>query len=119
MNGQSVERLMDIILQMKINLVHINDTLLQQTYEIREQLGFVFEEEKGTLERCLTEIDEKLQQCSTLIADYQTRHAKLSAMRERLVQLGVEPSGLPPLLPSETVENIIAGRLLGLEEGRV
>jgi len=41
-------------------------------------------------------------------------------MREKLVQLGAEPSVLPPLLPSETVENIIAWRLRGLkEEGRV
>lgn len=120
MNGQSVERLMDIILQMKINLAHINETLLQQNYEIREQLGLVFEEEKATLDNCLTTIDEKLQQCSTLILDYQRRHAELTAMREKLVQLGAEPSALPPLLPSETVEHIIAWRLRGLkDEGRL
>lgn len=120
MNGQSVDRLMDIILQMKINLAHINETLAQQTYEIREQLGLVFDEEKETLERCLGTIDEKLQQCSTLIADYQRRHAKLSAMREKLVQLGAESSTLPPLMPSDTVENVIAWRLRKLsEEGRL
>jgi hypothetical protein len=120
MNGQSVERLMDIILQMKINLAHINETLVQQTYEIREQLGLVFDEEKGTLERCLMTIDEKLEQCSTLIADYRRRHAELSAMRDKLVQLGAEPSVLPPVLPSETVENIIAWRLRALkDEGRL
>jgi len=120
MNGQSVERLMDIILQMKINLAHINETLVQQTYEIREQLGLVFDEEKGTLERCLGTIDEKLQQCSTLIADYQRRHSELSAMRDKLVQLGAEPGGLPPLLPSESVESIISWRLHTLrEEGRL
>jgi hypothetical protein len=120
MNGQSVERLMDIILQMKINLAHINETLVQQTYEIREQLGLVFEEEKETLDRCLSTIDAKLQECATLIADYKRRHAELSAMRDKLVQLGAEPSALPPLLPSETLENIIAWRLQGLkEEGRL
>ncbi len=120
MNGQSVERLMDIILQMKINLAHINETLIQQTYEIREQLGLVFEEEKGTLERCLITIDEKLQHCSALIVDYQRRHAELSVMRQKLVQLGAEPSLLPPLLPSETIENIIVWRLRGFkEDGRV
>ena len=120
MNGQSVERLMDIILQMKINLAHINDTLAQQTYEIREQLGLVFDDEKGALERCLSSIDERLQQCSTLIVDYHRRHAELSAMRAKLVQLGAEPSLLPPVLPSETIENIIIWRLLGLkEDGRL
>ena len=119
MNGQSVERLMDIILQMKINLAHVNETLVQQTYEIREQLGLVFDEEKVTLERCLGTIDERLQQCSALIADYQRRHAELSAMREKLVQLGAEPSGLPPLLPGDSVESIIHWRLRALkDEGR-
>jgi hypothetical protein len=44
MKEQSVERLMDIILQMKINFAHVNETLLQQTYEIRQQLGDVFDE---------------------------------------------------------------------------
>jgi hypothetical protein len=120
MNGQSVERLMDIILQMKINLAHINETLAQQTDEIREQLGLVFGEEKATLERSLGTIDEKLQQCSTLIADYQRRHTELSSMREKLVQRGAEPSPLPPVLPREPVENIKAWRLRGLrDEGRL
>lgn len=120
MNGQSVERLMDIILQMKINLAHINDTLVQQTYEIREQLGMVFDEEQRSLERCLNTIDEKLQVCSNLIGDYQRRHTELSAMRDKLVLLGAEPSLLPPLLPSQEIEDIIAWRVRGLrEEGRL
>ena len=48
MSGQSVERLMDVILQMRINLAHVTETLHQQTFEIREQLGAVFEEEKAS-----------------------------------------------------------------------
>lgn len=120
MNGQSVERLMDIILQMKINLAHINQTLVQQTYEIREQLALVFDEEQRTLQRCLETIDGKLQECSMLVDDYQRRHAELSAMRDKLVQLGAEPSSLPPLPPGETFENIIVWRLRGLQdEGRL
>lgn len=111
---------MDIILQMKINLAHINETLAQQTYEIREQLDLVFDEQKGTLDSCLVIIDEKLQQCSTLIVDYQRRHAELSVMRQKLVQLGAEPGLLPPPPPGETIENIIVWRLRGLqEEGRL
>ena len=60
MNGQSMERLMDVVLQMKINLAHINDTLHQQSFEIRQQVGAVFEEERKSLERCLDGIDETL-----------------------------------------------------------
>ena len=111
-----MERLMDIILQMKINLAHVNETLLQQTYEIREQLGEVFDDEKRGLERCLNAIDEQLEECSISIRDYQRLHASLTAMREKLVQLGSEPGALPPALPAGTVESIIAWRLRGLKE---
>ena len=38
MSGQSVDRLMDVVLQMRINLSHITETLHQQTCEIRQQL---------------------------------------------------------------------------------
>ena len=120
MNGESVERLMEIILQMKINLAHINETLHQQTYEIREQLGTVFEEEKQALERCLNSIDDKLKECSTNVDEYQRLYASLATMREKLVQLGAEPSALPPAMPVDNVEGIIAWRLRVLKgQGKV
>ena len=46
MDGESVQRLMDIVLQMKINLSHVTETLSQQSHEIQEQLGKIFEQEK-------------------------------------------------------------------------
>jgi hypothetical protein len=116
MNGQSVDRLMDIILQMKINLGHISQTLQQQTFEIREQLGLVFDEERRTLERYLSIIDEKLTDCSKCISDYQRLHAGLTAMHEKLVQLGAEPGSMPQGLPADSVESIIAWRLGELKE---
>ncbi len=99
MNGESVERLMEIILQMKINLAHINETLHQQTYEIREQLS----------------IDDKLKECSTNVDEYQRLYASLATMREKLVQLGAEPSALPTPMPADNVEGIIAWRLRELK----
>lgn len=110
MDGQSVERLMDVILQMKINLVHINETLHQQSYEIREQVGAVFEEERKSLERCLVGIDEKLKECAVCVEDYRRLHATLSGMREKLIQLGAEPSALPMALPGDQVEDVIVWR---------
>ena len=121
MNGQSVERLMEIILQMRINLAHINETLHQQTFEIREQLGFFFEEEKQALERCLNGIDEKLKDCSAAIGDYQRRRTELVTMREKLIQLGADPKALP-FAPSDggDTESIIAWRLRELKaQGRI
>jgi predicted anti-sigma-YlaC factor YlaD len=120
MNGESVERLMEIILQMKINLAHINETLHQQTYEIRQQLGMVFEEEKQALERCLNSIDDKLKECSACADEYQRLYTNLSNMRRKLVQLGAEPSTLPPAMPVDGIEGIIAWRLRELkEQGKV
>lgn len=116
MSGQSVERLMDIILQMRINLAHITETLQQQTFEIRQQLDAVFEEEKQALERCLSAIDQKLEECSTSVNEYQRLHAKLGSMREKLVQLGADPSMLPPALPPENLADIINWRLHELKE---
>jgi hypothetical protein len=116
MSGESLERLMEVILQMRINLAHITETLHQQTYEMREQLGVVFEEEKHALEGCLDGIDEKLKECSACVAEYQRLYASLSNMRQRLVQLGAEPSTLPPPIPTNNVEDVIAWRVRELKE---
>ena len=107
---------MEIILQMRINLAHINETLHQQTFEIRQQLCLVFEDEKQALERCLNSIDEKLRECSASVEEYRQRRASLINMRERLVQLGAEPSVLPMALPEDHAEGIIAWRLRELEK---
>ena len=41
-------------------------------------------------------------------------------MRDKLIQLGAEPSGLPPLLHGESIEDIMAWRVRGLrDEGRL
>jgi uncharacterized protein YukE len=115
MNGQSMERLMDVVLQMKINLAHINDTLHQQSYEIREQVAAVFEEERRSLERSLGGIDEKLQACAGFVNDYQQLHATLTNMRAKLIQLGAEPSELPSALPGERIEDVIIWRVRELQ----
>jgi hypothetical protein len=111
MSGQSVERLMEIVLQMRINLTHVTETLYEQTSEIREQLGAVFDEEKHSLEVCLQALDQKLEECSVCIADYRRLHLKLTNMHHKLVQLGAQPNGLPPPLPVQSIEEIIAWRL--------
>jgi division protein CdvB (Snf7/Vps24/ESCRT-III family) len=116
MNGESLERLMEVILQMRINLAHITETLHQQTYEMREQLSAVFEEEKHALEKCLDGVDDKLKECSASLDEYQRLYASLSSMRQKLVQLGAEPSSLPPPIPVNNVEGIIAWRLRELKE---
>jgi len=116
MDGQSVERLMDIILQMRMNLGHINETLQQQTYEIHQQLNGVFEEQKRSLEKSLSVIDSKLQECSASMQDCQRLSGSLAAMREKLVQLGGDPSAMPALLGMEPVDEVLTARLRRLKE---
>jgi len=115
MNGQSIERLMDVVLQMKINLSHINDTLHQQSFEIRQQVDAVFEEERQSLERCLGVIDEKLKECAGYVNDYQHLHTTLTGMRAKLIQLGAEPSAIPAALPGESIEDVILWRVRELK----
>lgn len=111
---------MEIILQMRINLAHINETLHQQTFEIREQLGFVFDEEKQALERCLSGIDDKLRDCSAAVEEYQRHREGLVAMREKLIQLGADPKALPIALPEGNAESVIAWRLRELKaQGKI
>ncbi len=102
---------MDIILQMRMNLGHINETLQQQTFEIRQQLGAVFEEQKRGLEKALSEIDAKLLECSTSLQDYQRLYGSLAAMRDKLVQLGGDPSALPESLGTAPMEEVLLARL--------
>ena len=116
MSEQSVDRLMDVVLQMRINLSHITETLHQQTCEIRQQL----DERKRALEGCLRGIDQKLIECSASIAEYRRLFADLAIMREKLVQLGADPGGLPAALPGETASDVIAWRVRELrDEGRI
>jgi hypothetical protein len=115
MSGEPVERLMDIILQMKINLAHVNETIHQQTFEIRQQLNAIFEEEKIALERCVSNIDDKLKECAVYAGDYKRLHETLSQMRAKLVQLGAEPSALPSDSASDEAADMITWRVRELK----
>ena len=111
MNAEAVERLMNVILQMQINLAHVIDTFQQQTTEVRRQLEVIFEDEKKVLDSCLSGIDERLRECSGVVEDYKRHYAELSLMSERLRQLGAEPNTLPAALPAGRVDGVVAWRL--------
>jgi hypothetical protein len=120
MDSESVERLMDVMLQMKINFVHVTETLHQQTLEIRQQLGIIFEKEKKSLEDCLVDIDRKLTECSMCVENYRSLYAHLNTMREKLVQLGGHPSPMLAALPADQFDEIVAWRLQELKcEGKI
>jgi hypothetical protein len=117
MSSESVERLMDIMLQMKINFAHIAETLHQQTIEIRQQLEIVFEEEKKALEDRLAAIDRKLKECAVCVESYRVTYAHLGSLREKLVQLGGHPTPMPVALPTDELDAVIEWRLQELKLG--
>jgi hypothetical protein len=120
MNGEAVERLMNVILQMQINLAHVTETFQQQTSEVRQQLEVIFEDEKKVLDHCLSGIDERLKECSMSVENYKRHYAALSVMRDRLRRLGAEPSPLPAGLPADRVEGVVAWRLQELRaQGKI
>jgi len=120
MDGEAIHRLMEVILQMKINLAHVTETLQQQTWEIRHELEAIFEKEKGDLENCLRSIDDKIKECAVGVEEYKRLHERLLTMRHKLVQLGAEPTSLPAPLPSAELEGIVTWRLQTLrEQGKV
>lgn len=120
MDSDSVERLMDVLLQMKINFVHVTETLHQQTLEVRQQLENIFEAEKKSLEDCVVGIDQKLKECSMPVENYRSSYARLSTMRDKLIQLGNHPSPMPVPLPAGRFDEIVAWRLEKLRcEGKI
>jgi hypothetical protein len=120
MDGQPVDRLMDIILQMRINLQQVTITFQQQTQEIRQQLEAIFEEEGKALDGCLNGIDDRLKECAVYIENYKRLYSSLSGMHRRLVQLGAEPGMMPNPPPTEHVEGICMWRLQQLKcQGKI
>jgi hypothetical protein len=101
---------------MKLNLSHINETLHQQSFEIRQQLAAVFEEQKRALERAGAHIDDKLRESALAIAEYRSGYESLNVMRQKLVQLGGDPSAMPPSFPVESLEEAVAVRLRALRD---
>lgn len=117
MDSEAVERLMDILLQMKINFGHITETLHEQTVEIRQQLGILFENEKKSLEESLVAFDRKLGECAACVESYHATYAHLGSLREKLVQLGGHPTSMPAPLPTGQLHTIIEWRLEELKLG--
>ncbi len=120
MDDEPVERLMDIILQMRINLQQVTITFEQQTEEIRQQLGAIFKEEGKALDACLNGIDDRLKECAAYIENYKRLYSSLSTMHQKLVKLGAEPSAMPGPPPTEQVEGILLWRLQQLRcQGKI
>ena len=115
MDSEAANRLMEILLQMRINLKQISETVQLQTQEIRQQLVEIFQRDVKELDGCIERIDGRLSACARAVAEYRRSHAALAAVREKMLPLGAEPGVLPPELPSDQVEEVIAWRVQELK----
>ena len=116
MDSESVQRLMDVLLQMRINLQQIAKTFTEQTGEIRNELESIFHAEKQSLDQCVRGVENKLADCQRLLNDYRETHASLSAMHQKLLRLGGDAGAMPPQLPAERLEDLIQWRLQELRD---
>jgi hypothetical protein len=116
MGGEPVERLMEIILQMRMNMAHINETLQQQTFEICRELSTIFNDQKDALDGYLDAIDVKLKECARHFDDFHRLSASLAETGAKLNQFGVTSGPLAAPSPDETLEGFLAWRVSHLKE---
>jgi hypothetical protein len=85
-----------------------------------ERLRSLSQQQKSTMRDCLAHIDESILSCRAHMAQYQEMRANLTALSERLVNLGADPESLPDHLPSESLGDLILARVEGLrDEGKL
>lgn len=76
--------------------------------------------EQHALDECMAPIDQSLLACVELIHESQRKHTDLSALKQRLEELGASPSSLPELSTSQDPSEIIEARLESLRrDGKI
>jgi hypothetical protein len=85
-----------------------------------ERLSEWMKHEQRALEDCLTRIDQNLLACVERIHESQKQYADLSALKQRLEELGASSSSLPELSTSQDPSEIINARLESLRrDGKI
>jgi hypothetical protein len=85
-----------------------------------ERLSEWMMHEQRALEDCLTRIDQNLLACVERIRESQKQYADLSALKQRLEELGASSSSLPELSTSQDPSEIINARLESLRrDGKI
>lgn len=115
MDSESVQRLMDVLLQMRINLQQIAKTFTEQTGEIRQELETIFHAEKISLDQCIAAIDAKLIDCGRQLKDYTSIYASLRTLHEQLQRMGADVDPMPPSLNADRIEDVLRARFDALQ----
>jgi hypothetical protein len=85
-----------------------------------DRLSEWIKHEQRELDECLARIDQSILACVELIQESQKKHTDLSALKQRLEDLGASPSSLPELSMSQDPNAIINDRLQTLRrDGKI
>jgi hypothetical protein len=85
-----------------------------------ERVSEWLKHEQHALDECLARIDRSLLACVELIHESQKKHTDLSALKQRLEELGASPSSLPEISTSRDPGEIINNRLQSLRrDGKI
>jgi len=71
-------------------------------------------------QNCLALIDQTILDCRSQMEEYRQTRSALSAVNERLADLGAEPIKVPDHFPTESLGDLILARVEGLRaEGKI
>ena len=105
-------RLLQSLREMQAQIEERVRPLAQQVVEsevarLREQS----DHQQALLNACLQKVDQCILNCIGRIDDYQSTHAVLIALNERIAKLGGTPEPLPQSLPLEKISAAIRARV--------
>jgi hypothetical protein len=113
--------LLQTLRDMQLQIEECLRPLAMQTVQAEaERLSEWMKHEQRALDECLARIDRSLFACVELIHESQKKHANLSALKQRLEELGASPSSLPEISTSRDPGEIINTRLQSLRrDGKI
>ena len=106
------DRLVQTLHDMQAQIEERVRPLAQQTVEVEiQRLREQSKQNQTALVECLARIDQSILSCIDRIGEYQSGHAELLKLNQRLATLGADPQPLPDHWPTQNASEMIHFRL--------
>ena len=118
---QSYERLLRVLHDMQAQIEERVRPVAEQVVQAEvERLQNLSIQKRSILKDCLALIDQTILDCRGQMEGYRQTRSALSAVNERLADLGGEPIAVPDHFPTESLGDLILARVEGLRaEGKI
>jgi hypothetical protein len=118
---QTYERLLRVLHDMQAQIEERVRPVAEQVVQAEvERLQSLSIQKRSILNDCLALIDKTILDCRTQMEEYRQTRSALSAVNERLADLGAEPVAVPDYFSTESLGDLILARLEGLRaEGKI